>query len=173
MAKKSARIEADDGPDSVGLDVLVSINQASYVFERDRATVTKRIAALGIAPAGKRRGHSIYSMRALRRMDLLDDEGQQDPDKMTPFERAAHYKAEAERMRVDQERRLLLRRENVEGEFARVLRVIAQELDTLVDEVERDVGASQMVLEKLEDKIDVIRQRMADGIYSGHNENGS
>lgn len=69
-------------------------------------------------------------------------------------------------MRLDVERGLLLRAEDVEAEWARVLKVISHELDLIVDEVERDVGASAVVLEKIEAKLDQIRQRMHDGIVN-------
>lgn len=163
-APKSPQTEEAE---SVGLDVLVSINQAAHVFERDRATLTKRIAALGIEPAGKRRGFPVYSARDLNRALSVDDAGQRNPERMTPFERSAHYKGESEKLRVDQERRQLLRREDVESEWASVLRAIALELDTVVDEIERDVGASQPVLEKIEAKIDVIRERMYQRVERG------
>src|SRR5690606_5835851 len=100
--------------------VLLSINQAATEFGHDRRTVTKRIAELSIAPVDKRNGAPVYRLRDLLEMERRSPDGAHDPDKMSPFERQAHFKAETERLKVDLERRELLRREDVETEWARV-----------------------------------------------------
>lgn len=140
--------------------VALSVNQAAEEFGHDRRTVTKRIRELNIQPFGARQGHPVYRLRDLIEIERKSANGAQDPDKLNPFERQAHFKAESERLKVDLERGSLLRREDVEEEWARVLRAIALELDTVVDEIERDVGASPLVCEKIEQKLDVIRERM-------------
>lgn len=140
--------------------MLLSINQAAEEFGRDRATITRGVNRLGLLPAGERGGFPVYRLRDLMQIERKDADGNIDPDKLTPFERQAHFRAEAERMRLDVERQRLVRAEDVETEWARVLKVIALELDVLVDEIERDVGASPPVLQKIEAKIDLIRERM-------------
>jgi hypothetical protein len=140
--------------------VFLSVNQAADEFGHDRRTVTKRIADLGIKPAMERGGFPVYRLRDLMEMERRGDDGDMDPDKMNPFERNAHFKAESERLKVDQERGTLLRREDVERDWAQIVNVIAMELETVVDEVERDVGASPLVCEKIEAKLDAVRERI-------------
>lgn len=137
--------------------MLLSINQAAEEFGRDRATITRGVNKLGLVPAGERGGFRVYRLRDLMQIERKDADGAIDPDKLTAFERQAHFRAESERMRLDVERQRLVRAEDVETEWARVLKVIALELDVLVDEIERDVGASPAILQKIEAKIDVIQ----------------
>lgn len=146
--------------------VYLSISQAAEEFGHDRRTVTKRVAELGLRPVQERLGYPVYRLRDLLEMERRTPDGKHDPDAMTPFERVAHFKAESERLKVDLERRELMRREDAEQEWARVLKLIALELDTVVDEVERDVGASPLVLEKIESKLDAIRHRVYDSIIT-------
>jgi hypothetical protein len=167
------RAAAPESPLPAG--VHLSINQAAQEFGHDRATIAKRVRELGLSPAGERQGHPVFRLRDLLTMERHGPDGDADPDKMSPFERQAHYKAESEKQRVNLARGQLMQREAAEVEWSRVLRVIALELDTVVDEIERDVGASQSVLEKIEAKLDVVRERMYESIIaeSGDEEHGA
>lgn len=150
--------------------ILLSKSQAATAFECDRRTIAKCIDELGIKPAGVRFGHSVYRLRDL--LQIYRARSHFNPDQLTPFERHAHFKAESERLKVGIESGTLLRREDVEEEWARVLRSIALELDTVVDEIERDVGASPLILEKIEEKLDVIRERLYQRIVAGATDEG-
>lgn len=160
--KQPTRPAAASSPANRG--VLLSIRQASEEFECDRTALTKKIRDSGLLPAEDTGEYPMYRLRDLLRVQRAGADGKADPDKMTPFERQAHFRGEAERMRVDLERGRLLRADDVETEWARVLKVVSHELDLVVDEIERDVGASAAVLEKIEAKLDVIRQRMHNAI---------
>lgn len=138
------------------LGVWLSLNQAAEEFSCDRGALTRKAGAAGLLASADGK----YRLRDLLRVQLAAADGKADPDKMTPFERQAHFKAESERMRLAVECGRLIRAEDVETEWARVLKVIAQDLDVLADEIERDVGASPAVLEMIEAKIDAIRERM-------------
>lgn len=148
--------------------ILLSINQAADEFGHDRRTITKRISELQIQPADVRSGHPVYRLRDLLAMERTTPDGEQDPNKMTPFERAAHYKAEAERLKVDQQRGVLLKREDVETEWSRVLKVISLELSTMIDVLERDLGLDAVALERIEQRVDQIRRQMYDSVIEGH-----
>jgi predicted metal-dependent phosphoesterase TrpH len=161
VAAKATR-DAGETPQLVHL----SISQAAEEFGRHRQTVAKRIRELGIQASGERQGYPVYRLRDLLAIERTHEDGAQNPDKLNPFERQAHFKAESERLKVDLERGELLRREDVEQEWARVVSAIALELDTVVDEIERDVGASPLVCEKIEEKLDVIRERMYQRIHA-------
>jgi hypothetical protein len=156
-------IAADAAPPGV----LLSESQIGEEFCMDRRTVKKRLADSGVKPVAKRNGYDVFRLKEVAAMLMNTEEGKADPDKMTPFERQAHYKAESEKLRVEQERGMLLQREDSETEMARVLKVVAQELDVMVDEIERDCGATPEQLAKIEAKADLIRKRMYDGIVEG------
>ena len=66
-ARKNKARAAEVVPDSAGDSgtVLLSISQAATEFGRDRATVAKRIAELGLQPTGKRRGYPVFRVRDL------------------------------------------------------------------------------------------------------------
>lgn len=174
-ARKSSRKEAPRkerapkkaAPQQTGTTgVLLSINQAADEFGHDRRTVTKRIAELQIQPVDKRNGHPVYRLKDLLAMERTTPDGEQDPNKMSPFERQAHFKAEAERLKVDLQRGALLKREDVETEWSRVLKVISLDLSTIVDVLERDLGLDPLVLERIEQRIDQIRRQMHDSIVA-------
>lgn len=150
--------------------VLLSVNQAAAEFGNDRRTITKRIADLGIRPADERGGFAVYRLRDLLELERRNGRGETDPEKLPPYERLSFYKAESERLRVNLERGQLLRRDQVEQEWSRVLKLLAQQLDTLVDEIERDAGASKTVLELIDRKIDEMRERAYLGIVTHYEE---
>lgn len=164
--QKSKPEQATSGDTELGAGVHLSISSAAEEFGHDRRTITKRLAELGLKPAGERQGYPVYRLRDLLEMERKAPDGKHDPDKMSPFERQAHYKAESEKLKVDLERGALMRREDAESEWSKVINVIAMELDTIVDEIERDIGASPLVLEKIEAKLDVIRERMYVGVIA-------
>lgn len=140
--------------------VHLSIQQAAEEFGHDRKTIAKRIRELGIQPDGKRQGYDVFRLRALLAIERATESGKIDPDKLGPFERNAFYKSETERIELGERIGSLLRREDVEQEWARVLRLAAQDLEVVVDEIERDVGAPGPVIEKLEQKLDEMRERL-------------
>lgn len=160
--KRSSKKRSADDPLPPG--VHLSINEAAAEFGKDRRTVTKRIVELGLRSSGERSGFPVYRLRDLLLMDRRDADGQIDPEKLPPMERLTYYKAETEKLQLNAERGETIRRADHEAEMSRVLKIVARELETVVDEVERDVGASPDVLAKIETKIDQIRERMYVGI---------
>lgn len=156
--RRAGRVVKEAGSDPKVHGVCLSVSQWAAESGHDRHTVSKRITDLQIQPAGTRTGYPVYRLKDLLELERKTDGGKLDPDKMSPFERQAHYKAEEARLKVDRERGELLQREDVARENARVLKAIVQELDTIVDRIERDVGASPAILDKIEEVIDAIRE---------------
>lgn len=144
--------------------MLLSLRQAAEELECDRTTLAKRLRDLGIAPADGER----YRLKDIAR--ALKNNG--DPDRMTPYERQAHYKAEAERMRLDVERGRLVVASDVAIEWARVIKGWLLEIEVFPDEVERDVGASPAVIQKLEAKFNQLRERIYKRIADPETKDG-
>jgi hypothetical protein len=148
-----------------------SLRQIAEETGLDRDTVQRRIAAANAVPSGKRGGHPVYRLRdVLKAVMLKDDDGQIDPDKLEPYQRQAHYKAELDRLKLDQETRELIPRIEVEQEQARILRVVAQTLDTLPDLVERDCGATAIQVQRIERAVDECREALFTDLSDGEGD---
>lgn len=141
--------------------IHASIRQIAEETGFDRDTVTKKISEQNIVPSGKRGGHPVYRLRdVLPALYVLTPEGREDPQKMDPFRRVAHYKAELDRLKLEQETRELIPRIEVEQEQARILKIIAQLMDTLPDIVERDCGATADQVKRIERATDEAREHV-------------
>jgi hypothetical protein len=141
--------------------VHLSIRELAEETELDRDTVQKRITAANATPSGKRGRFPIWRLRdVLKAVMLSNDDGEMDPDKLEPYKRQAHYKAELDRLKLEQETRELIPRIEVEQEQARILRIVAQTLDTLPDIVERDCGATAAQVQRLERALDECREAL-------------
>lgn len=139
----------------------LSIAEAAREFGMDHRTLTKRIADLGIRPAAQTpQGHMLYRLKELLDIERRNADGSIDPEKLDPIDRHAHYKAENEKLRVAKLRGELIARDDYEREAARQWKIASLGLDTVVDRVERDVGAAPAVLEHIERVIDEVREQM-------------
>jgi hypothetical protein len=121
----------------------------------------RRLAAEGIIPkaarnqyplAGAVRGYITYLQ------GLVDGIGSNDPDRLPPFQRRAHYQSELEKLKLEQERGELIPRMEVEQQYALLLKIVAECLDTLPDLLERDCGLSAKVLVRVEAALDRARE---------------
>lgn len=126
---------------------LVSISRLSELLRMDRRTVSKRLADANLAPASKREGFPVYDGRAACEACLLvgsqgEDGAPVDPRNLKPMERRAWYQSERERMAVEAEARQLIPAIEVQAEKAEMARTFVQFLDTLGDQLERDVALS-------------------------------
>lgn len=139
----------------------LSVRAFAIETGQDRETVTRRIQAAGVKPSGQRGGYPVYRLKdLLRACYVTTADGELDPDRLPPFQRHAHYKAEAQKLAVEQERGELIPRIEVEQEQARVAKIITHGLDTLPDIIERDCGASPAMVARIEQHIDQVRERM-------------
>jgi len=147
---------------SLSQGLHVSISTLAAEFGVTRETAAKRIADAGIEPSGKRGGHPVYRLKDAWSAVLgqIADDGTPDPDKLDPFKRQAHYKAEHLKLQLEAEQRELVPRIEVEQEQARILRVIALVLDTLPDVLERDCGLAASMIIAVEKRLDQAREEM-------------
>jgi hypothetical protein len=141
--------------------VELSISQIAAGWGITRETAAKRVAAANARPSNTRKGYPVYLLQdVVRLMGGLDDSGAADPDKMEPYKRQAHYKAELDRLKLEQETRELVPRIEVEQEQARTMRAVALMLDTMPDVLERDCGLSGETLARIERHIDDCREQL-------------
>lgn len=123
----------------------------------------QQLAREGVLPRGSRGKYPLVGVvrayvRYLRQAGTA--EGAIDPDRLKPFERHAHYKAEKEKLAVEQERGELIPRIEVEQEQARIAKIVAHGLETLPDVLERDCALTPETVARMERHIDAVRERM-------------
>jgi hypothetical protein len=124
---------------------LVSISRIAELLGMDRKTVSKRLLDANVPQAGKRDGYPVYDGRqaceaCLLPQTLAGEDGPLDPRQMKPMDRRAWFQSERERISLEADARQLIPAGEVESEMAELVRGFVQFLDTLGDQLERDVG---------------------------------
>lgn len=143
---------------SQGLHVSISTLAAEFGVTRE--TAARRIADSGVQPSGKRGGYPVYRLKevwsaVLGRLPAGEDG--EDPEQLRPFERRAHYQAELEKLTLATKRGELVPSFEVEQRFGEMLKAVGEMLDTLPDILERDCGASALMLDRIEKRLDELR----------------
>lgn len=136
-----------------------------------RDTIAKRLRAAGVVGSGTRAGNSTYRLRdavpAIMKQVELTDDGEIDPTKLAPRERADWYKSELSRVELETRQRLLIRAADVESEMAEIVRGMVQFLESLPDRLERDIGLSHDQVEAMYAAVSEYRgelhKRLSDG----------
>jgi hypothetical protein len=138
--------------------VNLSISDLAAEFGMTRDTVRKRLGAANVRPAAERRGHHVYRLRDA--LGALLGDGSDDPERLDPFRRKAHFQAEKEKLHLDVERGELVPRPEVEDYYARAFKPIGVFLETLPDALERDAGLTPAQIERTERLLDGLREQL-------------
>jgi hypothetical protein len=146
--------------------VHLSLSAIANAWGRSRETVKNRLDAAGVQPADTQRGHPVFALKDVVNAFKYDFEGVEDPEKLEPFARRAYFQAEHEKLRVQSAAGELLSRIEAEGEFARLFEIMGRFLDTLPDHIERAGGVKAHELQKIEDRIDKLREELYEEITS-------
>jgi hypothetical protein len=83
-----------------------------------------------------------------------------EPDRMTPKDRLDHWRAEREKIKLEQETRSLLPAVDVERSVSEMLKVLAQALSSLPDSLERECALNAATVNALHSKIDAARETL-------------
>lgn len=143
-------------------DNRLSVSQIADEFGMARATVAKRIEALGIRPEGKRLGYPVYRMRDIVRISGDAEPGNEnDPLRMRPTDRRAWFQSENERLKFEQEQGLLIPAGEVEAEMSEIAKVVARALATMPDRMERDLRLPPVAIEYVAEQCRAIRAEIA------------
>lgn len=142
-----------------------SIARLADEFGIDRRTATKRIRDAGIPPSAKRGGHDVYRLgdvaAALVGMPTGPGaDGVIDPRDLPPMERRAFFQSENERLKVEQTVGKLIPAAEVEVDYAALIKMVVQQLDTLPDVLERDCALTPKQVEAVQKSCDELRQAM-------------
>ena len=144
-------------------ELTFSIAQVARAMGAARETVSRKLAAAGVEPAGQRGGYPVYDLPAIVAAFAARG-GKRDPSQMTPFEARAHFQAEREKLRLGVEAGDLMPRADVSAVLGRIAGPLVRELETLPDRLERDMRVSGEVVEYVRGVIRVARDRMAAAI---------
>lgn len=128
--------------------ILLSVSQIASEFGMARATVAKRIDALGIHAERKRAGYPVYRLRDIVRIfgDLAPSE-EHDPMRMRPQDRRAWFQSENERLKFESEEGRLIPAGEVEAGMGEIAKIVTRALATLPDKLERDMRMPPGVVE--------------------------
>lgn len=109
---------------------------------------------------GERGVSWVFDLLAVAEWKFGRQEGTVDPSGMTPKDRLDHYRAERERLKLEQETGSLIPAAEVESVTAEAMKTLAQTLDTLPDVLERDAGLSGETVQIVQRVIDAARESM-------------
>jgi hypothetical protein len=152
--------EAENGRIESTSSIALSISTLAREFSVSRETARAWLDSVGAQITGYKNGYPLFALRDC----ITGFRANTPPDLLPPAQRLAHYKALEVMDAVALKRGNLVTRDDHREELGRILKIVAQELESLTDEIERDVGASTLVLAKIDEKIDLIRQRIAERI---------
>jgi len=142
----------------------LSIRRLAEEFAMARETIAKRLTAANVRPSGTRSGHPVYRLRdvcpALFANAALDENGEFDPRQLKPSDRLAWYRSEHERVQLLEVSRQLIPAIEVQSEMAEMVRLFVQFLDTLGDQLERDVGLDAMTVDALNKSVAKHRAKL-------------
>jgi hypothetical protein len=154
--------DADDFNSDATSGVYLSKTSLAREFQTSRETLTTILDQANVRPAKQRGGFDLYRLR-----DALNAHRawrSTDKSTMPPSQRLLAAKAEHEEIKIAERCGSLMRREDVEAHWARVIKVLAMSLEILPDELERDRCAPADVIEYVEKKLDAMRERIYEGI---------
>ena len=140
-------------------EILFSIGTWAAELGTSRDVLRRVLAHAGVVAAGTRSGHPIYRGRDVCQAwaTHLGASADNDPDKLPPIERKAHWQAEREKLHLGLERGDVVASLDVEQRYASRNKLIDQAIETAPDVLERDVGLSSTQAARLEKHLDELR----------------
>lgn len=142
-----------------------SLTQLSREFGIARETVTRRLNDAGVMSAGVRRGHPVFRVGQAATAILMPQarpgEAINDPDKMSPKERADWFKSENDRLKFERESGQAIDVNHSREQMAVIAKTGLQVLETLPDILERDFALDADIIIDIQAKIDGLREQWA------------
>jgi len=147
-------------------ELTFSVSQIARSMGAARDTVSRKLAAAGVEPAGERNGFPVYGLAAIVAAFTTHGAKTQDPDQMPAFERRAWVASERDRLKLEIDRGNSITRERFEDAYHGLVKVLVRGLVTLGDRLERDKRVSSDVLEYLENAIGDLRDELAAAVLA-------
>ena len=150
-----------------------SISRLAVMFGHTRETIGKKIKETGVKPCGKVNGHAVYDLRDVSEFTggaYVADQtpfDQCDPNKLPPKDRDSWFASELKRKKLERDDNFLLDKNDTQEKLAELFKKIALSLDTLADVLERDVGLTPELINKVNEVCDTTREELVNNILSG------
>ena len=139
-----------------------NLTRIADAFGMNRGTVRKRIQAAGVRPSSVRKGVQHYALAdvgpALFSEQLVV--GGEDPNDLPPQERRAWYQSENERLKFEKETSQLVPLQDMQRDVSIMAKSIITMLDTLPDQLERDLGLTADTVQSIQDSCDAAREQL-------------
>jgi len=136
---------------------LFSLSQLARELGLDRRTVRERLDRAGVMPVAMRRGFAVFRLRdALR---ALMPPAVNDPEKLPPIQRRAHYAALRLVAELGESRRGLCRASDVRDELGAIASMIVSALAAVPIALE-DVELTPRQLEAVRAHVDATRGKI-------------
>ena len=138
-----------------------NLSKIAEAFGFSRDTVRKRLRDAGVDAVTRRGNQPLYSLEDVGpALYAGRDMGGTaiSPDEMDPKSRKDWYQSENERLKFEKDQRHLVADHEMAREMSIALKAVANGLDSLPDELERECGLPADALELVIVKIDALRE---------------
>ncbi|ORT70601.1 DUF1441 family protein [Citrobacter werkmanii] len=146
----------------------LNINQLAGITGVHRQTVAARLKQ--IEPAlGSNNKLKLYLITDVL-TELMAPVVAARAEEMTPSDRLAHWKAENERLKFEQDTGQLIPADEVAREFSVMAKAVVQVLETLPDILERDCALNPSAVSRVQSVIDDLRDQIAQRVLDAEPE---
>lgn len=137
----------------------LNINQLAGITNVHRQTVAARLKNVEPAPGSNSKLKLFLVTDVLT--ELMIPTVSTNLEDMPPSDRLAHWKAENERIKFEQDTGQLIPADEVAREFSVMAKAVVMVLETLPDVLERDCALSPAAIARVQSVIDDLRDQMA------------
>ena len=146
----------------------LNINQLAAITDVHRQTAAARLKNIEPA-AGSNSKLKLYLITDIL-TELMIPTVSSDLEDMQPSDRLAHWKAENERLKFEQDTGQLIPADEVAREFSLMAKAVVMVLETLPDILERDCALSPAAVSRVQSVIDDLRDQMAQKVHDAEQE---
>ncbi|WP_435237472.1 DUF1441 family protein [Psychromonas sp. PT13] len=147
-----------------------NISQIGEMLGFGRNTVRKRLKQANVIPSGREGNADLYLLSeagpaVFESAGTAGSSGSLvDPNLLKPGDRLSWYRSETERLKFELETGQLCLAEEVRNEMANLAKPMLAELEILPDILERDCGLSPDVVVMIQEKVDDLRNSIAEKV---------
>lgn len=146
----------------------LNINQLAGITGVHRQTVAARLKNVSPA-AGSNSKLKFYLITEIL-TELMVPTVSADLEDMSPADRLAHWKAENERLKFEQDIGQLIPADEVAREYSLMAKSVVMILETLPDILERDCGLTPAAVTRVQSVIDDLRDQIAQKVLEAEAE---
>lgn len=161
---------------SIDAPMTASLRRLAAEFGLARDTVARRVRDAGLRPSGERKGYPVYRIRDVAPLlvdrAIYDQDGNVDPDKLSPEKRRAWFQSENERIDLEVRAGSLIPALEHERDMARLVGIVVQVFETLPDILERDEGLEPHQVDRVQQTLDKVRERLYEQVVADDGTKG-